>query len=89
MRWEVDQDGVAVMAGIFLAAFIAKTGCVVRWGGGSRNIVRYRVNTICRVLSLHQPTRSISCVSGCINTTEIITSIYVVLFVFCETASVV
>jgi hypothetical protein len=32
MRWEVDQVGVAVVAGIFLAAFIAKTGC--GWGGG-------------------------------------------------------
>jgi hypothetical protein len=32
MRWEVDQDGVAVVTGIFLAAFIAKTGCRMGWG---------------------------------------------------------
>jgi len=32
MRWEGDQDGVAVVAGIFLAAFTAKTGCGVGWG---------------------------------------------------------
>jgi len=32
MRWKVDQDGVAIVAGIFLAAIIAKTGCGVGWG---------------------------------------------------------
>ena len=32
MRWEVDQGGVSVVAGIFMAAFIAKTVCGVGWG---------------------------------------------------------
>ena len=41
--------------------------------GASRNIYRYHVNMIYRVMSLHQPTLSICCVSGRINTTEIIT----------------
>lgn len=78
MRWEVDQDGVAVVADIFLGPSLRKRGGV----GGSRNIVRYRVNTISRVLSLHQPTGSIHSVSGRINTTEIITSILIHIFSF-------
>jgi hypothetical protein len=79
MRWEVDQVGVAVVAGIFLVTFVTKTGCGLGWGG-SRNIVRYRVNTIFIVLSLHQSTRSICRVSGRMNTTEIITSIQIHIF---------
>lgn len=75
MRWEVDQNGVAVVAGIFLAAFIAKMGAW--WGGGitKHHWVQCEYN-----LSLHQPTRSICCVSGRINTTEIITSIQIHIF---------
>lgn len=66
----------------------------VRGGvGASRNIIRYRVNTIYRVLSLHQPTRSICCVSGRINTTEIITSIQIhifsVVYILCSLGLVV
>jgi hypothetical protein len=64
--------------GYFCGGLHCENGVQVGWG--SRNIVRYRVLTISSVLYLHQPTRSICCVSGRVNTTEIITSIQTYLY---------